>query len=52
MVTLGMLARVSLGHSGRPLRQPLLTILAFVLLTVSSLLRVAAPVFLPLLTEL
>ena len=47
MVTLGMIARVSLGHSGRPLQQPLLTILAFVLLTVSLLLRVAAPAFFP-----
>ena len=47
MVTLGMMARVSLGHSGRPLQPPLLTILAFVLLNVSSLLRVAAPVFFP-----
>ena len=47
MVTLGMIARVSLGHSGRPLRQPLLTILAFVLLNVSSLLRVTTPVFFP-----
>ena len=26
MVTLGMMARVSLGHSGRPLQPPLLTI--------------------------
>ena len=47
MVTLGMMARVSLGHSGRQLQQPLLTILAFVLLNVSSLLRVAARVFFP-----
>ena len=45
MVTLGMMARVSLGHSGRLLQPPLLTILAFVLLNVSSLLRVAALVF-------
>ena len=49
---IGMMARVSLGHSGRPLQPPLLTILAFVLLNVSSLLRVAAPVFFPPLTEL
>ena len=47
MVTLGIMVRVSLGHSGRPLQPPLLTILAFVLLNVSSLLRVAAPVFFP-----
>ena len=47
MVTFGMMARVSLGHSGSPHKPPLLTILAFVLLNVSSLLRVAAPVFVP-----
>jgi len=47
MVKLGMMARISLGHSGRPLQPPLLTILAFVLLNVSSLLRVATPVFFP-----
>ena len=52
MVTLGMMARVSLGHSGRPLEPPLLTILAFVLLNVSSLLRFAALEFSPPLTEL
>ena len=47
MVTLGMMTRVSLGHSGRSLQPPLLTILAFVLQNVSSLLCVAAPVFFP-----
>ena len=45
MVTLGMMARVSLGHSGRPLIPPKLTVLAFALLNVSALLRVVAPVF-------
>jgi uncharacterized protein involved in response to NO len=45
MVTLGMMARVSLGHSGRPLLPPRLTVLAFALLNVSALLRVVAPVF-------
>ena len=52
MVTLGMIARISLGHSGRPLQPPLLTIIAFVLLNVSSLLRFAAPVFFPSTTGL
>ena len=47
MVTLGMMVRVSLGHSGRPLQPPLLTILSFVLLNVSSLLRFAGPVIFP-----
>ena len=45
LVTLGMMARVSLGHSGRPLLPPRLTVLAFAVLNVSALLRVAAPVF-------
>jgi uncharacterized protein involved in response to NO len=45
MVTLGMMARVSLGHSGRPLLPPRMTVLAFALLNVSALLRVAAPAF-------
>ena len=52
MVTLGMIARISLGHSGRPLQQPLLTILAFVLLNVSPLMLVTVPTFFPPLTEL
>ena len=45
LVTLGMMARVSLGHSGRPLLPPRMTVLAFALLNVSALLRVVAPVF-------
>ena len=47
MVTLGMMARVSLGHSWRPLQPPQLTILAFDFLNLSSLLRFATPVFFP-----
>ena len=45
LVTLGMMARVSLGHSGRQLLPPRMTVLAFALLNVSALLRVVAPVF-------
>ena len=45
MVTLGMMARVSLGHTGRQLLPPRMTIIAFALLNVSGLLRVAAPIF-------
>ncbi len=46
MVTLGMMARFSLGHSGHPLQSQLLTILAFVLLNVSSLI-LTVPAFFP-----
>ena len=48
LVTLGMMARVSIGHSGRPLLPPLpprMTVLAFALLNVSALLHVVVPVF-------
>jgi uncharacterized protein involved in response to NO len=45
LVTLGMMARVSLGHTGRQLLPPRMTVLAFALLNVSALLRVVAPVF-------
>ncbi len=48
MVTLGMMARVSLGHAGRPLDPPRLTITAFALLFVSALIRVAAPGIFPI----
>jgi uncharacterized protein involved in response to NO len=44
LVTLGMMARVSLGHSGRPLLPPRMIVLAFALLNVSALLGVVAPV--------
>ena len=36
LVTLGMMARVSLGHSGRPLLPPRMTALAFALLCLIS----------------
>lgn len=46
-ITLGMMARVALGHTGRPLRTPPLMPWAFALLYVAALLRV----FLPLLVS-
>lgn len=43
MLTLGMMARVSLGHSGRTITASALVITAFVLVTLGSLLRVFGP---------
>jgi uncharacterized protein involved in response to NO len=42
-LTLGMMARVSLGHSGRPLVAPRPAALAFGAITVAAVLRVVAP---------
>jgi uncharacterized protein involved in response to NO len=46
-VTLGMMARVGLGHTGRPLVASRVTAAAFVLVTLAALLRVLLPVLLP-----
>jgi uncharacterized protein involved in response to NO len=46
-LTLGMMARVALGHSGRPLVARLAVRLAFVAVTVAALLRVFAPLAAP-----
>jgi uncharacterized protein involved in response to NO len=42
-ITLGMMARVSLGHSGRPLVAPLPVALAFGALVVAAIVRVIGP---------
>ena len=42
-LTLGMMARVTLGHTGRPIRASLPTTIAFVAITVSAFLRVVGP---------
>ena len=42
-LTLGMMARVSLGHTGRMLAAPKLVSVAFVVITVATLLRIVAP---------
>ncbi len=42
-LTLGMMARVTLGHTGRPIDAPRLMSLGFVAITVSALLRVLGP---------
>jgi len=44
---LGMISRVSLGHTGRALEPPKLVVLGFMLLTVAAIVRVLIPLFLP-----
>jgi uncharacterized protein involved in response to NO len=46
VVGLGMMARVCLGHTGRPLKAAKLTVLAFLLMEAAAILRVFGPVFL------
>jgi uncharacterized protein involved in response to NO len=43
VLTLGMMARVALGHTGRPLRASPLVALAFILVNVAAVVRVAGP---------
>jgi uncharacterized protein involved in response to NO len=50
-LTLGMMARVTLGHTGRPLQVSPLLITAFVMMTASALLRVVVPWLLPAMTQ-
>ncbi len=47
VLTLGMMARVSLGHTGRALRVSNAISLAFVLINIASLFRVLMPFILP-----
>lgn len=47
VLTLGMMARVSLGHTGRVLKASNAIAIAFVLLNVAALLRVLLPIALP-----
>ena len=46
-MTLGMMVRVTLGHTGRPLESSSLTTLSFVLIQVAVLMRVLGPIFMP-----
>lgn len=46
-LTLGMMARVSLGHTGRMLEPALLMTPAFVAINLAALIRVALPLFFP-----
>jgi uncharacterized protein involved in response to NO len=47
LLTLGMMARVSLGHTGRLLEPAPLMTLAFIEIGLAALLRVAVPLFFP-----
>ena len=47
VLTLGMMARVSLGHTGRALRASNAMAIAFVLINIAALFRVLAPIALP-----
>jgi len=47
VLTLGMMARVSLGHTGRMLEPAPLMTLAFVAVNLAALIRVALPLFFP-----
>ena len=47
VLTLGMMARVSLGHTGRILKASNAIALAFVLLNLAALFRVLLPIALP-----
>jgi len=46
-LTLGMMARVSLGHTGRLLEAPRSVVAAFVLLAAAALTRVVLPIVAP-----
>jgi uncharacterized protein involved in response to NO len=45
--TLGMMARVTLGHTGRPMVAPRMAVLAFWLVNLAALARVAGPLLWP-----
>lgn len=47
VMTLGMMARVSLGHTGRPLRAPLITTLIFIAINAAAAARVLGPIVWP-----
>ena len=47
VLTLGMMARVSLGHTGRLLEPPRVMTLAFLAINLAALVRVALPLFFP-----
>jgi len=52
MFTLGMMARVSLGHTGRPISAHPAMTMGFVVLGLVSLSRVVVPIFLPPMEEM
>jgi len=46
-MTLGMMARVSLGHTGREMKLNSWMVLAFILINIAAIMRVIVPIFLP-----
>lgn len=50
LLTIGMMARVSLGHTGREIQASSALIMAFGLVTLGSLVRVIGPLVLPVMT--
>lgn len=46
-MTLGMMCRVTMGHTGRGLKAPLTIAISFGLMNISALLRVLGPILLP-----
>ncbi len=47
VLTLGMMARVSLGHAGRPLKVAIPTVFAFALINLAAAIRGVLPIFFP-----
>lgn len=47
ILTMGMMARVALGHTGRSMQAPRLIVLAFALLVLAALVRVLVPILAP-----
>lgn len=47
VITLGMMARVAVGHTGRPMHASRLTVIAFVLINLAALLRGLGPLLVP-----
>jgi uncharacterized protein involved in response to NO len=47
VITLGMMARVSLGHTGRVLKASQAMAIAFALINIATLVRVFIPILLP-----
>lgn len=47
VLTVGMMARVALGHTGRPMRAAPLTVAAFVFLNLAAVVRVVLPMLWP-----
>ncbi len=47
VLTLGMMARVAVGHTGRPMQAAPLTLLAFVFINLAAVLRGLAPLVVP-----